>query len=301
MIEDVSNPFYSAIARGVEEVARGRGMLAITASSDEDAERERHLVRLCCERRVDGLLIEPAGDDHEYMLPKLRAGMRVVFIDRPPGNIDADVVMLDNHGGARRAVAHLLAHGHTRIAFIGDDARIFTATERLRGYHETLAEAGIAADESLTVLGAGNADAAEAAVDALLALPDPPTAVFAANNRITVGVLRMLGRNGFNLALVGFDELELGEMLAVPVTVVAYDPADLGRRAAGATRARARRRRPAAAARRPSHDIDRARLRGGEAVTPVELPPRQHHFFRGGVATLAGEPPHLPDPAGGAA
>ena len=92
-----------------------------------------------------------------------------------------------------------------------------------------LAEAGIAADDSLAVLGAHDADAA---VDALLALPDPPTAVFAANNRITVGVLRMLRRSGFNLALVGFDELELGEMLAVPVTVVAYDPADLGRRAA---------------------------------------------------------------------
>jgi hypothetical protein len=154
-------------------------------------------------------------------------------------------------------------------------------------------------DDSLTVLGAHNA---EAAVDALLTLPDPPTAVFAANDRITVGVLRMLGRSGFNLALVGFDELELGEMLAVPVTVVAYDPADLGASGRGATRAPARRRRPVAAARRPSHDIDRARLRRGDAVTPVELAPNQlHHFNRGGVATLAGEPPLVPDPAGGAA
>jgi LacI family transcriptional regulator len=232
VIADVSNPFYSAIARGVEEVTRGRGMLAIAASSDEDGERERNLVRVFCERAVDGLLIVPAGDDHEYILPELRTGTRVVFIDRPPGNIDADVVLLDNVGGARSAVAHLLAHGHRRIAFIGDDARIFTATERLRGYRETLTEAGIAVDEALIVLGAHDTDAAEAAVDALLALPDPPTAVFAGNNRITVGVLRTLGRNGFNLALVGFDELELGEMLAVPVTVVAYHAADLGRRAA---------------------------------------------------------------------
>src|SRR5204862_5661318 len=111
----------------------------------------------------------------------------------------ADVVLLDNVGGARSAVAHLLAHGHRCIAFIGDDARIFTATERLRGYRETLTEAGIAVDESLIVLGAHDTDAAEAAVDALLALPAPPTAVFAGNKRITVGVLRMLGRNGFNL------------------------------------------------------------------------------------------------------
>jgi LacI family transcriptional regulator len=232
VIEDVSNPFYSAVARGVEEVTRSRGILAIAASSDEDGERERDLVRLFCERRVDGLLIVPAGNDHGYMLPELRSGTRVVFIDRPPRKIDADVVLLDNVGGARTAVEHLLAQGHRRIGFVGDAPRIFTAGERLRGYRDTLARAGLAADPSLIRLGAHDAAAAEAAVDELLSLPDPPTALFAGNNRITVGVLRVLGRDGYRLALVGFDDLELGEMLAVPVTVVAYDAAELGRRAA---------------------------------------------------------------------
>jgi LacI family transcriptional regulator len=232
VIEDVSNPFYSAIARGVEEVTRRRGMLAIAASSDEDDQRERDLVRLFCERRVDGLLVVPAGEDHRYMLPELRSGTRVVFIDRPPGKIDADVVLLDNVGGARIAVTHLLAHGHRRIGFVGDSSGIFTAAERLRGYRKTLAQAGLPPDPSLIRLGAHNAGAAESAVYELLALPEPPTALFAGNNRITVGVLRVLGRSGLRLALVGFDDLELGEMLALPVTVVAYDAADLGRRAA---------------------------------------------------------------------
>jgi LacI family transcriptional regulator len=115
----------------------------------------------------------------------------------------------------------LLAHGHRRIAFVGHDAGIFTTTERLRGYRETLAEAGIAADDSLTVLGAHNAEAAEAAVDALLALPDPPTAVVAANNRITVGVLRMLGRSGFDLArrLAGDDRPP--QRVVLPTTLIA--------------------------------------------------------------------------------
>jgi LacI family transcriptional regulator len=232
VIEDVSNPFYSAIARGVEEVTRRRGMLAIAASSDEDDHRERDLVRLFCERRVDGLLVVPAGDDHRYMLPELRSGTRVVFIDRPPGKIDADVVLLDNVGGARIAVEHLLAHGHRRIGFVGDASGIFTAAERLRGYRKTLAQAGLPPDPSLIRLGAHDAGAAERAVYELLALSEPPTALFAGNNRITVGVLRVLGRSRLRLALVGFDDLELGEMLALPVTVVAYDAADLGRRAA---------------------------------------------------------------------
>jgi LacI family transcriptional regulator len=232
VIEDVSNPFYSAIARGVEEVTRNRGILAIAASSDEDGERERDLVRLFCERRVDGLLIVPAGSDHGYMSPELRSGTRVVFIDRPPRQIDADVVLLDNVGGARTAVEHLLAQGHRRIGFVGDAPGIFTAGERLRGYRDTLARAGLAADPSLIRLGAHDAAAAEVAVDELLSLPDPPTALFAGNNRITVGALRVLGRDGYRLALVGFDDIELGEMLAVPVTVVAYDAAELGRKAA---------------------------------------------------------------------
>jgi LacI family transcriptional regulator len=232
VIGDVSNPFYSAIARGVEEVARRRGMLAIAASSDEDSAQERDLVRLFCERRVDGLLIVPAGDNHEYVLPELRSGTRVVFIDRPPGGIDADVVLLDNVGGARSAVEHLLAHGHRRIAFVGDEPWIFTATERLGGYCETLARAGIAPDQSLIKVGAHDVGAAERAVSELLALPEPPTALLAGNNRITVGALRVLSKTGSRLALIGFDDVELGEMLAVPVSVVAYDPADLGRKAA---------------------------------------------------------------------
>src|SRR5262249_2297861 len=109
VIEDVANPFYSAIARGVEEVTRMRGQLLVTGSSDEDPLRERELALLLCERRVDGLLVVPAGDDHRYLLPDLRLGMQVVFIDRPPGNIDADSVLLDNAGGAWGAAEHLLA------------------------------------------------------------------------------------------------------------------------------------------------------------------------------------------------
>jgi LacI family transcriptional regulator, galactose operon repressor len=232
VIEDLSNPFYSAIARGVEEVARRSGMLVIAASSDEDSAQERNLVRLFCERRVDGLLIVPAGEDHEYMLPELRSGTRVVFIDRPPGNIEADVVLLDNVGGARSAVEHLLAQGHRRIAFIGDEPSIFTATERLRGYRETLVRAGIAPDESLVRLAAHDVDTAERFVHELLALPEPPTALFTGNNRMTVGALRVLGGNSNRFALVGFDDMELAELLAVPVTLVVYDAAELGRQAA---------------------------------------------------------------------
>jgi LacI family transcriptional regulator len=232
VIEDVSNPFYSLITRGVEEVARKRGMLVIAGSSDEDPDRERKLVQLLWERRVDGLLVVPTGDDHRYLLPELRLGAHLVFIDRPPGKLDADVVLLDNVGGARGAVEHLLAHGHRRIGIVGDEPGLFTSSERLRGYREALEAAGVSMEESLVRLGVHDTEAAEAAVEALLASPEPPTALFTGNNRITVGALRALARENRRVALVGFDDLELAGLLARPTTVVAYDAAELGRRAA---------------------------------------------------------------------
>jgi LacI family transcriptional regulator len=231
VIEDVSNPFYSAITRGVEEETRARGLLVIVGSSDEDPERERALVHLLCERRVDGLLVVPASSDHRYLLPELDHGTEVVFIDRPPGRIAADVILLDNVGGARTAVEHLLAHGHRRIAIVADKPTISTAEERHQGYREALDAAGVALDPELVRLGANDAASAEAAVREVLALRQPATAIFTGNNRITTGALRALSGNG-SVALVGFDDLELAELVSPPVTVVAYDAAELGRRAA---------------------------------------------------------------------
>src|SRR5919199_2942753 len=143
VIEDVANPFYSAIARTVEEAAHVRGHIVITASCQEDPEREHELVRRLLRRSVDALLIVPAGDDHRWLAPELEAGTPLVFLDRPPGGLDADTVLLDNEGGARAGVAHLLAHGHERIAFVGDGPALHTARERLAGYRRALADAGV--------------------------------------------------------------------------------------------------------------------------------------------------------------
>jgi LacI family transcriptional regulator len=232
VIEDVSNPFYSAIARGVEEVMRERGLMVVIGSSDENPERERELALLFCERRVEGLLIVPAGTDHRYLLPELRLGTAAVFIDRPPGRIEADAVLLDNVGGTRTGVEYLIEQEHRRIGMIGDDPAIYTERERARGFREALHTAGIPVDESIIRLGAHCTGAADEVARELLSLPEPPTAIFAGNNRITIGALRALAATGRRVALVGFDDLELSEFLALPVSVIAYDAADLGRRAA---------------------------------------------------------------------
>jgi LacI family transcriptional regulator len=231
VIEDVANPFYSIIARAVEDAAHARSHILITGSCEEDADRERELVLRLLRRSVDALLIVPAGDDHRYLLPEIGAGTPVVFLDRPPRGIEADSVLFDNVGGARAAVEHLLRQGHERVAFVGDPPRLYTASERLAGYHAALRDAGVEPDDRLVSAGSHDAASAERAVRELLALPTQrrPTALFTANNRNTVGALRALRDGDGTIALVGFDDFELADMLAVPVTVVRHDPAAMGR------------------------------------------------------------------------
>ena len=117
VFDDVANPFHATLHRAIEDVARARGVLAFAGSSDEDAERERDLVQAFLSRRVDGLVIVPAGRDHGYLLRDRDAGVALVFVDRPPGFIEADFVTSDHAGGARAGTEHLLAAGHRRIGY----------------------------------------------------------------------------------------------------------------------------------------------------------------------------------------
>jgi len=234
VIEDVANPFYSAIARTVEDAAHARGHILITGSCEEDPERERQLVHRLLRRSVDALLIVPAGSDHRYLEPELASGTPLVFLDRPPGGIEAATVLLDNLGGARAGVAHLLEQGHDRVAFVGDPPGVHTARERLAGYRRALVEADVPERSELVRAGTHDAAGAEDTVRALLRLPVArrPTALFCANNRNTVGALRALRDHPRPIAIVGFDDFELADMLATPVTVVRHVPEDMGRIAA---------------------------------------------------------------------
>ncbi|MEW1679134.1 LacI family DNA-binding transcriptional regulator [Streptomyces noursei] len=233
VLEDLADPFYGPLSRAVEEVARSHGALLINGSSAEDPAREQELVLALCARRVDGLVVIPAGDDHRYLAPEMAAGIATVFVDRPAGRIDADVVLSDNFGGARAAVAHLIAHGHRRIGFIGDQPRIHTAKERLRGYRSAMAGAGLPVDDSWVSLGSTAPDRVGAATTAMLAAPEPVTALFAGNNRVTVTAVRVLRGHSRPVALVGFDDFELADLVRPAITVVAQDSAQLGRTAAG--------------------------------------------------------------------
>jgi LacI family transcriptional regulator len=233
IVEDVANPFFSLVHRGVEDSARERHFLTFAGSSDDDDQRERALAAAFVARRVDGLLIAPAGHDHRYLERERAAGMPLVFVDRPARGLDADAVVSDNGGGSATAVAHLVAAGHRRIAFLGDRPELFTTTERLTGYRNGLEVAGIGYDDALVRVGL-NERAAHAAALELLDLADPPTALFSAQNLVSIGVLRALHERGARdvVGHVGFDDVALSDLLAPAFTVIAQEPYELGRTAA---------------------------------------------------------------------
>lgn len=234
LLQDVSNPWSSTVQRAVEDVAVRHRVLVLSASLDEDPVRERELIRALGSRRVDGIVLAPTSDHQGDLVAAAGPGTVLVCVDRPAVGAAADSVVTTNMEGARDGVRHLLHHGHRRVAHLGDDARIRTAAQRYDGYLEAHAAARLPADPTLSVPGLRSAAAAEQAVTRLLTSPDPPTALFTAQNLVTVGALHALRRLGLQrwVALVGFDDVPLAELLVPALTVVAQDPAAIGRRAA---------------------------------------------------------------------
>lgn len=234
LLEDVANPFSAAVQRAVENEALARGVVVFSASIDEDAVRERALVREFGTRRADGLLLAPAGDDQSYLAQELPTGTPVVCVDREARGLAVDSVITTNALGAAEGVKHLAAAGHRRIAFLGDRRTIRTAEQRFAGYCDALAALGLPLDPALVVHDLREPADADGATTALLARPDPPTALFTAQNLITIGAVRALRRLGaqWSVALVGFDDVLLADLLSPGVTVVAQDPAAIGRTAA---------------------------------------------------------------------
>ncbi len=234
LLEDLSNPYSARVLRAIEEVARVRGVSVLAASLEENPERERQLVVAMSRHRVDGVVIAPASGDQRYLVDEQHLGVPFVFVDRAPRRVTADAVIVDSLAGTRDAVDHLIAHGHSRIAFIGDLTRIPTAVDRLSGYREALASAAVAVDEALVATDVRSVEEArETAID-MLGADEPPTAFFAGRNLLTMGVVYALRDRGLSrtVALIGFDDFELADVLDPPVSVVAQDLEVIGARAA---------------------------------------------------------------------
>ena len=238
MITNIANPYYAGVVQGIEQVVAATGRRILVGTTNEDADLERQLLSDFLGRQVEGLVVVPVGRDVERFLPGRLQGVPLVLASRTVEGVPADAVLIDDVRGAREAVSTMLDEGHRRIAFLGNKVTVSTGRRRLAGFRAALEEKGLAVDDDLVVFGLQEAGDAEAAVRALLATDDPPTAVFAANNRISVGVLRALSQRASEEGagpvprLFAFDSFDFADMAPVPLSVIDHDPVELGRTSA---------------------------------------------------------------------
>ncbi len=234
LVEDVANPFFADIHRGVEDVARRRGVAVMAASLDRDTTVEHDLVSAFASRRVDGLIMVPTAREQGYLAAELRSGWPVVCVDRLPRGVEVDAVLTNNREASAEGVAHLLAHGHSHIAYIGGQSHLTTAHERYSGYLDAMSAAGAVVRPEWVRLDAETPEEAMGIARGMLALPERPSAIFAAQNLITMGTFRALRERDLEhrVALIGFDDFSLADLLEPAVTVVAQDPREIGHLAA---------------------------------------------------------------------
>ncbi len=232
IVPDISNPFFPAIARGVEDVARRHGYALLLGNTDGDAEREHAYLDILRKRWVDGVLFASAGGDDRHLRALRADGVPAVLIARDAADGAIDTVVVDSFAGMRLATSHLLRLGHRRIAYIGGPHALSVARERRRGYRQALCDFNVRPDPSLIVAGDFRVDGGRAAVRRLLARRRAFTAVVAANDLTAIGALEALRAAGRRIpddvAVVGFDDIPFAAFVDPPLTTVAQPTYRLG-------------------------------------------------------------------------
>lgn len=235
ILPDSANPYFAELGREIEAAAFARDHSVVLCNTEGDERRERVYLDLLARRQVDGLLYVPAGDRADVLRGLLQRPLPVVLVDRDLAGVPVDVVLSDKRGGARLATRHLIMLGHRRIGCIGGPSSLAMSGQRLQGYRDALAEAGLPVDERLILRGDYRPQSGWVAARSLLALSDPPTAIFAANDLMAIGVLRAAGELGrrvpADLAVVGFDDIELASYTTPPLTTVSQSAGEVGRAA----------------------------------------------------------------------
>jgi DNA-binding LacI/PurR family transcriptional regulator len=223
VVTSIADPFVSEVVSGIEAAANAGGYSVLLAESNADPEREQNVVQSFAERRVDGIVVTSSRVGALYVPLLSRMMVPIVLVNNQHPGEFVYSVSIDNVGGSRAAVDHLIALGHTRIAYIGDQFGYQSDTERFSGYRDALTEAGLPVVPAFAVRGDGKPGGGEAAMRTLLAV-QPPTAVFCYNDMSALGALHAIRRHGFrvpeDISLVGFDDLFISSYMQPPLTSV---------------------------------------------------------------------------------
>ncbi|MFG2962659.1 LacI family DNA-binding transcriptional regulator [Streptomyces sp. NPDC048288] len=236
-VSAISNPYFTEILQGVEAAALEKGYSLLIADPHDDPGHERKVVQLLHERRVDGMIVAPSADPRELLAYLGRHAVPTVLLDRViDGPVDGaprfDQVCAENTEPTARLVTHLAGLGHRRIGLVAGLPGLSTTGERIAGYRQGLAAAGLPLDERLVVPGNSESDGAGEATATLLSLPVPPTALVTANNAMTIGALRALRARGLSvpddIALCCFDDFAWADLFSPRLTAIAQPSREIG-------------------------------------------------------------------------
>lgn len=237
IIPDIRNPFFTDMVRGIEDVAYAHEHSLVLCNAEGDLEKETRYLTLAMDEHMAGIVLAPASPQLTDLAAVRSAGIPVVSVDRRLADPSIDQVLIDNAGGAALAVEHLWSQGFRRIACISGPADLSTGADRLAGYRAGLDAHGAPTDDALVRHGDFHEESGYRAMTELLALPQPPDAVFVANNLMTLGALDAIAAAGLrvpeDLAVVGFDDMSWAPLLRPPLTTVGQPTYQLGAETAG--------------------------------------------------------------------
>jgi LacI family transcriptional regulator len=238
VVLDVANPFFTEVARGVEDAANEAGYIVVLCNADDSLEKESHYLQVLEEERARGVLITPVQSDTSYLQRLRQRGISVVLLDRPSRIKDLCSVAVDDIRGGELATAHLLEQGHERIGFVHGPLSIRQCADRRRGMLRAVRAAGLDPDQVIVDIttSALKTSEGERSVEELLHARIKPTAVFCANDLLALGLMRGLIKRGISiprdLTLVGYDDVEFASMLSTSLTTIRQPKYELGRAAA---------------------------------------------------------------------
>ena len=234
LVPNASNPYFAELARGIEDHAERNGYSVILCNSDDDIDKQLRYLRVLLERRIDGLIVATVASDAAFAQALANLQVPLVLVDRSLEGVSADQLRVDHEQGAYLATRHLLELGHRRIVCIGGPASTQVAQLRAAGYQRALDEAGVAAQAVVDC--PFTSPAGHAAAQMLLAAEPRPTAIFAGNDMIALGVLRAAAERGLQvpqqLSVVGFDDIEVSRYLHPALTTVGQCIGALGEQVA---------------------------------------------------------------------
>ncbi|MBN2410913.1 LacI family DNA-binding transcriptional regulator [candidate division KSB1 bacterium] len=232
VIPDISNPFFSSIARNVEQEARKLGYSIILCDTEEDTDLEKESLELLELRKVDGLIISPVGQTFNYIKRIYNNGMPIVIIDRYFPDLDIPYVTSDNYKGAFEAISYLIDNGHRSIACIQGLTHTSPNNERVRGYREALLNYHLPVDEALIVGDSFGEQNGYLETKLLLKNEKNITAIFSVSNLISLGALRAIYEEGLrvpeDISIISFDDQPYSDYLATPMTTVTQKNKEMG-------------------------------------------------------------------------